>query len=74
MGFKKNWDVADIYSQIRAITSACTSPYNDGYTSMYAKKDLVDLKFFIEDQLERCPKFSDEQEWYQERFAKKLKQ
>jgi len=31
MGFKKNWDVGDIESQLRMLSSELNSPYNDGW-------------------------------------------
>lgn len=74
MGYRKGWDKADIEQQIYAIYQTCASPYNDGYTGFFAKRDLLELKFLIDDMLERTPKFVGEEEIYQERMLKKLKQ
>lgn len=40
---------------------------------MSAKKDLVQLKWLIEDLLEDCPVFVGEEEWEQERLIELLK-
>jgi len=72
MGFKKNWDVADILSQIQTMSRECSSHYNDGYTSFECKKDLWQIKFFIDDALRRSPNFSGEDEWLEEQKKKRL--
>jgi hypothetical protein len=74
MGYRKSWDVGEILTIISRITRECTSSYNDGFTAFEAKKDLLEIKFFLEDCLERCSSFSGEEEIYQQRLIKKLKQ
>ena len=74
MGYRKDWDVSEILASLGKITRECTSPYNDGFTGFEAKKDLLEIKFFLEDCLERCPRFHGEEEILQQRFVKKLKQ
>jgi hypothetical protein len=73
MGFQKRWDLPDLYSQIRALTSEINSPYNDGFTAMSCKQELYQLKCFIEDQYRDLPKFSGEEEWEQQRIIQQLK-
>lgn len=73
MGFQKNWDVADIMSQIRRMIGEIRSPYNDGYTGMACKQELYQLKCFIEDQYQDLPKFTGEEEWEKQRLIQKLK-
>ena len=73
MGFQKNWDVADIMSQIRRLIGEIRSSYNDGYTSMACKQELYQLKCFIEDQYQDLPKFTGEEEWEKQRLIQKLK-
>lgn len=72
MGFQKRWDVIDLYNQIRAATAEVCSKYNDGYTAFYAKQDLYQVKWFIDEQLKRCPKFSGEDEWLKEEDKKRV--
>ena len=73
MGFKKSWDLKDIELQVRRCSAEATSPYNDGWTSMMAKEDLVRLKWLLEDILELCPTFVGEEKWEQERLVELLK-
>jgi len=73
MGFKKNWDVADISNQIHSLTRECVSNYNDGFTAFECKKDLYQLKHLIDHALSRAPKFGDmEQQWLTEQEQKRI--
>lgn len=72
MGFKKRWDMGTIFSQLRAVSTEASSKYNDGFTSFYAKQDLYQIKWFVETQLQKCPKFSGEDEWLREEEKKKV--
>lgn len=73
MGFRKP-DLDDAWTSIRRSISEIRSPYNDGYTSSYCKKDLYLLKCWLEEEYNRLPKFADEKDWDQERLIEKLKQ
>lgn len=73
MGFKKSWDEGEIIRQLRTMARECSSPYNDGFTSMYIKQDLIQIKFLLDDLLESCPKFQGEEEIYHARLVDKLK-
>jgi hypothetical protein len=73
MGFQKRWDLPDLYSQVRALTSEISSPYNDGFTAMSCKEELYQLKCFIEDRYRDLPKFSGEEKWEQQRLVDQLK-
>lgn len=73
MGFKKNWDVADIANQIRSLSRECSSHYNDGFTAFECKKDLYQLKQLVEDALSYAPNFgSIEEEWLSEQEKKRV--
>ena len=73
MGFKKNWDVADIASQIHSLARECSSMYNDGFTSFECKKDLYQLKLIIDNALSEAPDFGElEQEWLTEQEQKRI--
>lgn len=74
MGFRKDWNINEILAAISRMTRECSSPYNDGFTAFEIKKELLEIKFHLEDCLERCPKFHGEEELLQQRFLKKLKQ
>ena len=73
MGFQKRWDLPELYSKVRALTSDISSPYNDGFTAFSCKQELYQLKCFIEDQYKDLPKFSGEEEWEQKRIIQQLK-
>jgi hypothetical protein len=64
MGFKKNWEVGDITSQVHSLAREISSPYNDGYTQWHCKQDLYQIKQLVDQALARSPDFGDlEQEW-----------
>jgi len=47
--------------------------YNDGWTSSACKHDLYLLKSWLDDEYNRLPKFSGEEQWEQERIVDTLK-
>lgn len=73
MGFKQNWDIADITNQIQRLYIEASSPYNDGWTSASCKHELYRVKCLIEDMYKRLPVFAGEEEWEKERVAELLK-
>jgi hypothetical protein len=73
MGFKKSWDEGEIIRQLRIMAGECMSPYNDGFTGLYIKQDLLLIKFLLDDLIEQCPKFSGEEEIYHAHLVDKLK-
>lgn len=70
---QKNWDVADLHRQIRAIHTQVKNPFNDGFTAVGCKQDLFQLKCLIEDLYADTPNFAGEEEWYQARTIELLK-
>jgi hypothetical protein len=72
MGFKKNWGVDDIISQIYSISRECSSSYNDGYTAFGCKQDLYQIKEVIDAAIRNSPTFAGEQEWLQEQEKKRI--
>jgi len=72
MGFKKSWDVGTVAQHIHAVVRECSSTYNDGFVAFYAKQDLYQMKWLIEDSLRQCPKFAGEEEWLKEQEQKKI--
>lgn len=57
MGFQKRWDVNDILNQLRACNSQVASNYNDGFTQLICKKDLLIVKYELDEMLRRAPNF-----------------
>lgn len=64
MGFKKNWEVSDIASQVHSLAREISSSRNDGYTQWHCKQDLYQIKQLVDTALSQSPHFGDlEQEW-----------
>ena len=72
MGFRKP-DLSPAYHAMRQCMTEIGSPYNDGFTSAYCKKDLYVLKSWLEDEYKRLPTFVGEEAWEQERLVEILK-
>jgi len=72
MGFKKNWDVANVARQINIAVMECTAPQNDGFTQWIAKQDLYKIKWIVDDAIRRCPDFSLEKDWLKEQEQKQI--
>lgn len=69
---KKDWDVANITSQIHSLSRQCSSPYNDGFTAFELKKDLHQIKEVIDQALKNAPTFEGEEQWLQEQEQKRI--
>jgi hypothetical protein len=72
MGFKKNWDMADIARQINVLAYESSSARNDGYVGWGCKQDLYRIKWLVDDAIKRCPNFSPEEEWLREQEKQKV--
>jgi hypothetical protein len=72
MGFHKP-DLDGAYVVIRKSLGEIHSPYNDGFTTLYCKKDLYLLKCWLEDEYAKLPTYNGEEEWEQERVIQILK-
>lgn len=72
MGFQKP-DLNSAWRDIARCLVEIRSPYNDGWTSSYCKKDLYMLKSWLDEQYKDLPKFSDEEQWEQQRIIDILK-
>lgn len=67
------WSISKIKGDLSMIAYECSWPGNDGYTAFELKKKLMDVKFLVEDLIEKCPTFVGEEEWLHERLIEKLK-
>jgi hypothetical protein len=72
MGFQKP-NIQDAVNAIRNSLIEIESPYNDGWTSASCKKELYQLKCWLDDEYARLPKFLEEAQWEQERIISVLK-
>lgn len=68
----KDWNKTDICSAIQRITFAATDPRQDGYVSWGCKQDLYEILWFVEDELEKCSTYIDEDEYVKRREQNKL--
>jgi hypothetical protein len=73
MGFKKP-DQNEASWAIRRSLSEIHSPYNDGWTSSYCKKELYMLKCWLDKEYTKLPTFAGEEKWEQEKLIEILKQ
>jgi hypothetical protein len=46
----------------------------DGFTTWCYKQDLYRVKFLVDELLDKCPSFSDEEEWLRDQEAEKIVQ
>lgn len=69
---KKLWSVDEISNQIHALSRECSSPYNEGFTAFELKKDLYQIKYIIDEALQRAPTFSGEVEWLTEQEKQRI--
>jgi hypothetical protein len=59
---------------LRKLAYASNNTHDTGFVAEHYKRQLVEMKWFIEDLLEDCPTFSTEKQWEQNRVVDKLKQ
>ena len=71
MGFRKP-DLTEADRAIRRSLSEIHSPFNDGFVQMSCKKDLYQLKCWLEDEYNKLPTFTGEEKWEQERLIQLL--
>ncbi len=67
-----SWSVNRIQGDLQMMSHECRYRGNDGYTQFAIKKDLMEIKFLLEDLIENCPTFVGEEEWLHERLINKL--
>lgn len=72
MSFRITWDIANITQQIYKMRAEVCSPYNDGFSQWPIKQDLYQLKWLIDQSLESCPTFSEEERWLKEQDQKRM--
>ena len=58
---------------LRQLASAANSPYETGFVTVQYKRQLVEMKWFIEDLIEDIGYFAGEESWEQERLVQLLK-
>lgn len=60
----KDWNIQDICRTIGKITWAATDPKMDGFNTWGCKRELYDLLFFVQQELDKCSTYGDIEEDY----------
>ena len=58
---------------LRSLAQEAKNPYDTGFVTAVYKKQLLEMKWFIEDLLEDVGYFAGEEQWDQERLIQLLK-
>ena len=58
-----NWSKPNIKNEISKITFAATDPRMDGFVTWGCKKDLYELLWFVQEQLDKCGTYTGEEEF-----------
>lgn len=54
----KNWNSNDICREIRKITFAATDPRMDGYITWDCKRELYEILFLVQKELDKCSTYA----------------
>ena len=73
MGYRKDWDTHAIKHSLWKMAYECSSPYNDGFVAFEVKKELLEIKFLVDDLLADAPTFAGEEDIHHQRLINKLK-
>jgi hypothetical protein len=72
MGFKKPLDLNIVVQQISAAGRELNSSVNDGFNQWEIKKDLYQIKFLLDEIIERSGPFTGEEEFLKEESQKRI--
>lgn len=67
------FELERIRISLRQLAIEARSPYETGFVTAQYKRQLVEMKWFIEDLLEDVGYFVNEESWEQERLLQLLK-
>ena len=67
-----DWDIKKIKRQINKIVIAATDPKMDGFNTWGCKKDLYKILWHVEDSLDKCSSYVDEDEFVKRREQQQL--
>jgi len=66
-----DWSVRDIKAQIDQIYCSESNPRMDGFVTWGCKQDLYQLLWYVEDTLDKCSTYADEEEFLRKREKQK---
>ena len=67
------FELERIRINLRQLASAANDPHDTGFVTIQYKRQLVEMKWFLEDLIEDIGYFVGEEEWEQERLVQLLK-
>lgn len=73
MGYRQTQNISEAYVTIRQLANEVSNPRNDGWVASGCKRELFQLKCFIDDLYQDLPTFTNEPEWEKERLLQLMK-
>lgn len=73
MGLRRQSDLKQAWLEISRCLAEIRSPYSDAWDTSDRKKELYQLKSWLDDEYKNLPTFSEEAQWEQERIIQILK-
>lgn len=67
------FELERIRISLRQLAAEARSPYETGFVTVQYKRQLVEMKWFLEDLIEDIGYFAGEEQWDQERMLQLLK-
>lgn len=67
------FELERIRISLRQLAAEARSPYETGFVTVQYKRQLVEMKWFLEDLIEDIGYFAGEESWEQERVVQLLK-
>ena len=69
---KIDWNVQNVIWECQKMYQGANDPYVTGWNNWPCKQDLYRVKFLVDEMLENCSTFLDEEEWLREQEAEKI--
>ena len=60
----KNWNIQNICNEISKITFAATDPRMDGFNTWGCKRELYEILFFVQQELDKCSTYATIEDEY----------
>ena len=68
----RDWNLQDICRTVGKITWAATDPRMDGFNTWGCKRELYELLFFVQQELDKCSTYGDTEEEYLKKHDRDL--
>lgn len=72
MSYIKTWNSRQIKNQLSSAASLCRDSRLDGFTTWPIKQELYEIKWLLDDLIDRCPRYADEPEWLNEQEKQRV--